>query len=220
MLLNKNDTLLFTGDSVTDCGRDRNGYPGTSESLGDGYPNLISAALTAIYPELTIKVQNTGVSGDTTNELLARWDQDVVQQHPDYVSILIGVNDVWRHFDAPFYHPSDLVTPESYRANYQAMIDAVKDQVKDIIIISPFFFEPDRSNPMRAMVDQFRGIAEDLAKTNGLRYVDVQSVVDHYLTLHASYILTADRVHPNIKGHMLVANTFLQAIGFDWQHQF
>ncbi|WP_179394555.1 SGNH/GDSL hydrolase family protein [Lacticaseibacillus absianus] len=217
MLLNKNETLLFTGDSVTDCGRDRNGLPGF---LGDGYPNMVSAALTAIYPELTIKVQNTGVGGDTTNELLARWDRDVIQQHPDYVSILIGVNDVWRHFDAPFYHPTDLVTPDGYRANYQAMIDATQDKVKQIIIISPFFFEPDRHNPMRAMVDQYRAIAEELATTNELRYVDVQAVVDRYLTLHASYILTADRVHPNFKGHLLVTNTFLQAIGFDWQHQF
>ncbi|WP_125604946.1 SGNH/GDSL hydrolase family protein [Lapidilactobacillus bayanensis] len=219
MLLSKNSKLLFTGDSVTDCGRDRHGYPGTTESLGAGYPNLISAALTAIYPELTVMVQNTGVSGDTTNQLVDRWDKDVIDYHPNFTSILIGVNDVWRHFDAPFYHPTDLVFSEQYRENYQLLIEKSKADSEKILIISPFMFEANHEEPMRKMVDQYRMIAKDLAEKNDLIYVDVQSRVDDYLKNQSSYILSVDRVHPNIKGHMLVASIILNALEFDWQHQ-
>nr|WP_257793770.1 SGNH/GDSL hydrolase family protein [Lacticaseibacillus kribbianus] len=210
---------MFTGDSVTDCGRDRAAMPGTTESLGDGYPNLISAALTALYPELTVMVQNTGVSGDTTNQLLARFDADVVQQHPDVAAILIGVNDVWRFFDAPFYHPTDLVDAAQYRANYQAMIDAARGTIPELLILSPFMFEPNHADPMRHQVDAYRAIAQALAEANGATYLDLQAPIDRYLANRASYILSADRVHPNLKGHMLIATQILNALGFDWRHQ-
>ena len=33
--------ILFQGDSITDCGRNRNDFYG----MGDGYPNLVKASL-------------------------------------------------------------------------------------------------------------------------------------------------------------------------------
>lgn len=218
MLLEQNAKILFTGDSVTDCGRIREAYPGTSESLGDGYANLISAALTAIYPEKNIMVQNTGASGDTSTLLLQRFETDVLQQTPDYLSILIGVNDVWRHFDAPFYHPTDLVSLAQYCQNYQDLIQQAKPQVKQIFILSPFMFDSNLKDSMRKMLDQYRQVAKELAEENQLMYIDLQTPIDNYLKTQSSYILSSDRIHPNIKGHMLITSLFLNAIGFNWQH--
>jgi hypothetical protein len=48
--------------------------------------------------------------------------------------------------------------------------------------------------------------------------IDVQSVIDQFLTIESSYTLSLDRVHPNEYGHFLVARTFLNAIDLKWQH--
>ncbi|WP_461224654.1 SGNH/GDSL hydrolase family protein [Lacticaseibacillus suihuaensis] len=218
MILETNSKVLFVGDSVTDAGRDYQALPGTAESLGDGYPTLISAALTAIYPERRIMVENQGVNGNTTASLVDRWQTDVLDRKPDYVTILIGINDVWRHFDSTFYHPNDLVSSELYTKNLSWMIDVTQPHVKALTIMSPFMFIPQESEPMRQMVDQYRQVAESLAAKNHCHYLDIQAAIDAYLQHNSSYILSADRVHPNIKGHMLITAQWLKAIGFDWTH--
>ncbi|MFD1432168.1 SGNH/GDSL hydrolase family protein [Lacticaseibacillus yichunensis] len=219
MLFKANTKLVLTGDSVTDFGRDRTGWPGTEPSLGTGYPRVISAELAAVYPELKILTINRGVSGDTTNELVARYQADVLDLHPDVVSILIGVNDVWRHFDSTFLHPTDLVDLPLYREHYQWLIDQSKAAGAQVLVMSPFFFEANHNDPMRQMVDEFTAAAKDLAATNDLLYIDIQARIDAYLKNNSPYLLTPDRVHPNYIGHTLVANEWLHAIGFDADHR-
>ncbi|MFC6316104.1 SGNH/GDSL hydrolase family protein [Lapidilactobacillus achengensis] len=218
MLLEKNSTIVFAGDSVTDCGRTYEAEPAGWGSFGDGYVSLINAALVALYPEYRIKVINKGVNGDDILKLAARWQKDVVAFQPDYVSILIGVNDVWRHFDdAAFQHRADLVDEQLYQTTYQKLIDQTKAQAKQIFIMSPFMFDLNLQDPMRALVQRYAAIARELATKNDLIYIDIQAAVDHFLQSTSSYIVTADRVHPNLKGHMLVANKWLNAIDYDWR---
>lgn len=217
MLLEENSNLVFAGDSVTDCGRDYQADPAGWGSFGDGYVSLINAALVAFYPDYHIMVANEGVSGDDIVKMSRRWQTDVLDLKPDYLSIMIGINDVWRFFDSTFQHRKDLVDLSTYRQTYQHLIDITQDQVKKIIIMSPFMFEPNHKDPMRAQVDLYRKAAAEIAQKNDLIYIDVQKQIDHFLTIETSYALTSDRVHPNLQGHMLVANTWLNAIGYDWK---
>ena len=64
-------------------------------------------------------------SGNTSRDLLARFDRDVAALKPDWVSICIGINDVWRQFDSPAI-PDEQVMPEEYAANLENMIGKVK----------------------------------------------------------------------------------------------
>ena len=61
-------TFLFQGDSVTDCGRDKN----DSFSLGSGYVKLISEALNKKTPASPPVVLNRGISGNRVKDLAAR----------------------------------------------------------------------------------------------------------------------------------------------------
>ena len=81
--------VLFTGDSITDCGR------GLVHRLGTGYVRNIARSLKKNYPELNISIENTGIGGNTTRDLLRRWQEDCIDVRPDVLSILIGVNDLW-----------------------------------------------------------------------------------------------------------------------------
>ena len=62
---------------------------------------MVDALLGAVYPERMIRVINMGVSGNTTRDLKARWQTDVLDLKPDWLSIMIGANDVWRQYDSP-----------------------------------------------------------------------------------------------------------------------
>ena len=100
MQLEKNSTLLFIGDSITDCGRAR--PVGEKDGLGNGYVAQINAILNATHPDRSIRVLNTGISGNRVCDLKGRWQPDVLGLNPDWLSIMIGINDVWRQFDNPF----------------------------------------------------------------------------------------------------------------------
>lgn len=206
--------MIFIGDSVTDSGRDYEKAPGAFSSYGEGYVSLISAALTSVYPEHRVQVINKGVNGHRVTDLVARWQEDVLDLAPDYVSVLIGINDVWRFFDKPFQHPTDLVDIVLFEETYQSLIDQTKPVVKGMFLLSPFMFETNPIDPMFNQLKEYQAVVRRLADKNGLRYFDLQAVVDDYLVNQSSYILSDDRVHPNKNGHFLIANAILKEMGF------
>lgn len=101
MIFENMDRIVFAGDSVTDMDSANPVGEGLFESLGRSYVRIIENMLVAWYPELNIRITNAGISGNTSRDLLARFDRDVVSLDPDYVSICIGINDVWRQFGLP-----------------------------------------------------------------------------------------------------------------------
>ena len=97
--LQKGEKLVMIGDSITDVGRARPiGEGRADDALGRGYVMMVDALLGAVYPERLIRVINMGVSGNTTRDLKARWQTDVLDLKPDWLSIMIGANDVWRQY--------------------------------------------------------------------------------------------------------------------------
>lgn len=95
--------LLFIGDSITRAGRnlDQSGEGRTNEAYGSGYVLLVKSLIEAMHPELRIRVVNQGIGGNTVRDLAARWQADVIEHKPDWLSVMIGINDVWRQFDTP-----------------------------------------------------------------------------------------------------------------------
>ena len=82
--------IIFFGDSITDCGRDRDDV----NSLGNGYVKILADKLRPIYPETDIELINKGVSGDRVQELLERVRTDVLDLKPDAVVLMVGINNV------------------------------------------------------------------------------------------------------------------------------
>lgn len=216
MRLEKGSRLVMIGDSITDCGRNYEANPAGGGSFGDGYVNLVNACLTGLAPSYGIMVVNKGVNGNTIVDLKKRWQKDVLDLKPDYVSVMIGINDVWRHFDGSLQQ-LELVDPEEYKRVYDELITDTKPKVKEIFIMSPFMIEPNRQDKMRTMVDAYAEIARETADRHGLLFIDVQKKIDAFLEELSSYIISGDRVHPNVQGHMIVAKAFLDGIGFSWK---
>lgn len=214
MIFQDMDRIVFVGDSVTDMGSVCPVGEGLGDNLGHSYVRIIENLLAALYPEVHIRITNSGISGHTSRDLLARWERDVRTLHPQWVSICIGINDVWRQFDSPSM-PEQSVSPEEYRENVQKMILSEKPHVKGIFLMTPYYMEPDPSDQMRARMDVYSAICKELAAEYGCIFVDLQSVFSRYCAIRHSSYLAWDRVHPNQIGATLIALEWLSHCGLD-----
>lgn len=204
-----NQTLLFIGDSITDCGRDRP-VGQRWNSLGEGYVSFVDSMLGAAMPETPVRVLNTGISGNRVTDLEARWQSDVLDLEPNWLSLMIGINDVWRQFDAE--PGAEQVEPEQYELVYRSVLAKTRPQLDGLVLMTPYFLETNREDPMRVKMDAYGAITKKLAADFDAISVDTQAAFDHYLAHQPTQSLCEDRVHPNGVGHMILARAFLSAV--------
>jgi lysophospholipase L1-like esterase len=216
MKLSPNTKLVMIGDSITDAGRAKPVGEGMGEALGKGYVAQVDALLTSAYPEYRVRVVNMGTSGNTARDLAGRWQGDVLALKPDWLSVMIGTNDVWRQFDSPL-RPELAVQPEEYEATYRKILADVRPALKGLVLMTPFYIEPNRNDAMRARMDQYGAIVKKLAPEFDALFVDTQAAFDAVLKHVYPATLAWDRVHPSATGHMILARAFLNAVGFEWK---
>lgn len=216
MLLQPGDKLVMIGDSVTDAGRARPIAEGLFNPYGSGYPNFVYSMLTALYPEYMLHIVNVGSSGNNVTNLEERWQTDVLDLNPDWVSIMIGVNDVWRQFDLQNM-PKTWVMPDLYRKTLKSLIERTKPNVKGVFLLTPIYWELNENDAMNARVREYAQICREVAEETGAIFVDVQKNVDSVLNRikHSCYF-SWDRVHPNNPGHYVIARSLLDAMGVEY----
>ena len=210
--------ILFQGDSITDASRDRNNATDT----GRGYPTLIKAQLGFENPG-KYTFYNRGVSGDRVLDLYARIVADVLNLKPDYMSILIGVNDIWHGID--WANGTGLAR---YEKIYNMLIEEIKAEVPDIkiMILEPFVLkasatenkedQPDRWDLFRNGVSEMAAAARRVAEKQGLPFVELQKKFDEACKLEEPAYWLADGVHPTPMGHELIKREWLAAFS-KWQ---
>lgn len=203
-------TILFTGDSITDCGRAR--PLGEGAGLGCGYVAFVESLLASCMPQRQLRIINTGIGGNRVIDLEARWVEDVEQYRPDWLSVLIGINDVWRQFDDAD-NPTQ-VLPAKYEKVYRRLLERIRPDLEGLVLMSPYLIEQDKTDPMRMRMLEYGSIVEGIARDYDALYIDLQMVFDNYLAFRPAATLCDDRIHPNQVGHMLIATALLKAVGF------
>lgn len=225
-------TILFQGDSITDCGRYRkatetkqNGIAFWRDgrlfkkitALGDGYPAMVAAELKEKCPG-KYKYINKGVSGDRIPDVYGRITRDIINLKPDYMSILVGVNDVWRVFDSGYGTGA-----ARFEKIYNILLEELKEELPElkIIIMAPFLIpgsasantpeEPDKSEKFKHGVEEMADITKRLAEKHGCAFIDLQAMFDEAMKSIPATQLSGDGVHPSAKGHELIKNEWLKA---------
>jgi lysophospholipase L1-like esterase len=215
MLIQSNSKLVMIGDSITDVGRAKPVGEGLFEALGKGYVCLVDALLQSTEAHQRIRVVNMGTSGNTVRDLKARWQTDVLDLHPDWLSIMIGINDVWRQFDSPLQAEWG-VTLDEYESTLAGLVEQTQPRLKGLVLMTPYFIEPNRADAMRARMDEYGGVVRRLARKYHTILVDTQAAFDEVLREVHPMTLAWDRVHPNMAGHMVIARAFLKAVEYQW----
>ncbi|HYO67997.1 MAG TPA: SGNH/GDSL hydrolase family protein [Archangium sp.] len=204
------------GDSITDAERARPVGEGPFGAIGKGYVAQVDALLNAVHPELAIRIVNMGISRNTAADLKARWTSDVLQLKPDWVSVMIGINDVWMRHMRP-REPELHVELEDYEQTLDELVSRTLPGVQGMILMTPFYIEPNREDRVRALMDRFGSAVKRVATRHETLFVDVQAAFDRVLEHIYPAAMAWDRVHPDHIGHMLIARAFLDAIGFEWK---
>ncbi|MDH7568117.1 MAG: SGNH/GDSL hydrolase family protein [Armatimonadota bacterium] len=205
LLIQPGARVLFQGDSITDAGRSRE----NDQMLGHGYVNLIAAWLSARYPGRRIEFLNRGVSGNRVYDLEARWESDCVALRPDWLSILIGINDTWRNFDRGIPSP----VPE-FEACYRRLLDRVKSETTArLILLEPFVLPvpPDRV-AWRADLDPRIAAVRRVAADYGALYVPLDGLFAAAAAQREASFWAADGVHPSTAGHALIAQAWIRTV--------
>ncbi|WP_067495434.1 SGNH/GDSL hydrolase family protein [Actinoplanes sp. TFC3] len=207
MLFEQGQRIVVIGDSITDCGRRDVNAP-----YGDGYVDLIRSLVTARYPELGLTWVNRGIGGDTVRDLAARWEADAIGERPDWLSVMIGINDVWHGFGS---QPHRAVPLDEYAATLRSLLSTTVDRTGcRLIVAEPYIIEPDLSEAQRAKSDQYRAAARDIAQECHAVIVPTQDAFDQVLRSTTPADWADDRIHPNHPGHAVIAQAFLRELGF------
>ena len=184
--------ILFQGDSITDCGRDRE----DKHSLA-GYTLKVANALGDKFEYF-----NRGISGDTSKMVLDRYDNDIKAIQPDIFTLLVGINDVWRFHDSNLY-----TSPREYCENVEKILVKLKQDFPNvkIVMLEPFLLPSPVRLPWRREVIEFIDACRYLA----VKYADAFIPLDGLFAKESMVTpwqeLSADGVHPTDKGNELIA---------------
>lgn len=206
MQLADNSLILFQGDSITDAGRDRV----TGADLGNGYVNLIAAWLSAAHPAKNLRFINRGISGNRAVDLEARWQTECLDLQPDWLSILIGINDTWRRYDS-----GQPTSTESYAKSYRNLLERASSGTKArLMLLEPFVLPtpPDRE-AWREDLDPKITVVRQLAREFGALYVPLDGIFAAAATQRPMEFWAYDGVHPTHAGHALIAQHWLRSVG-------
>ena len=212
VVINKNDVILFQGDSISDAGRKKDdaAYNGAS-ALGSGYAMIAASDLLFKYASKDLKIYNRGISGNKVYQLAERWDKDCLDIKPNILSILIGVNDFWHKVLGRYDG-----TIDTYRKDYRALLERTKQKLPDVKLI---IGEPYAVNGIKAVDDkwypdfnEYRAAAKEIAESYNAVFIPYQAIYDKAQKEAPGVYWTADGVHPTLAGANLMAHAWREVV--------
>ena len=206
------EKILFMGDSITDASRDR-----TNDAyMGCGYATMAAGALGCEEP-FAYEFVNRGISGNRIVDLHARIRKDMIHLKPDYISILIGINDVWHE-----YTQQNGVSAEKFEVLYDMMIQELQRDIPGvkIMILEPFVLPgtktrteedtPGRWEHFSTETPLRAAAAKRIAEKYNLVFVPLQEKFDAVNVNAPDGYWLVDGVHPSAAGHMLIKEAWLE----------
>ncbi|WP_243226079.1 SGNH/GDSL hydrolase family protein [Microbacterium sp. CIAB417] len=191
-------TILFYGDSITDAGRRTD-----PQELGDGYVRVIAEHLAQEHPE--IRVVNRGIGGNRTGDLIDRLDADCIDENPDVVTIMIGINDVWRRYD-----DDDATSPEQFEANLRTILTGIRDRAgASLVILEPFLLPVADKLRFREDLDPKIAIERRLAAEFGATFIPLDDLLARHGEQSSPEAIAGDGIHPSPDGHRIIAEAWL-----------
>ncbi len=203
-------TFLFQGDSITDAGRDDENQD--NFGLGCGYAFLLAADIEK-NRKGEIKFLNRGKSGDRITDVYARIKEDIINIKPDFMSILIGVNDVSHELTQGCG-----VAPEKFNKIYNLLIEEIKEALPEIkiIILEPFVLKGSATNELweqfNCEVRKLAIISEKVAKQYNIKFVPLQNKFDDASSDGDTRYWSVDGIHPTSAGHQIIKEELQKAI--------
>jgi acyl-CoA thioesterase-1 len=166
---------------------------GSSSTVGYGasapelnYPSQFAAELRRRMPAQPIEVVNRGVNGETSIDMVARFEHDVIEAAPDLVIWQVGTNAVLRDLDVT-----------RYRQVVRNGLVRLKDAGFDVIIMDMQFAPKVLSHPLYHEMERSLAV---LGKEQGIPVFRRFALMQHWVDsgqLDFTTMLSPDGLHMN-----------------------
>jgi lysophospholipase L1-like esterase len=184
-------TMVCHGDSLTE---------GSDLNPNYTWPRLVEN-------QVNVKVINSGIGGDTSGGLLARFSPDVLRHKPDMVLIMGGTNDLWWDLDINLIQAN--IFAITCQAEYHSIVPVVG-------LPLPLYMENIWQQKMMAPIGGWENCVQQLdrlveALATSATESEITTLDFYHLFLDAkgavqgNYFLE-DGLHPNKDGHLLMAS--------------
>ena len=203
-------TILFIGDSITDCGR-----RGPNAPLGDGYVKLFADLLAIRLPQRKFRVVNMGCGGQRILELQERWTDDVIRQRPDVLVMMIGINDAcgW------VVGAANAITPERYAALYEELMSRTRTELPRcrILLMEPFYITKETAPTsirykVLEGVQKYIRIVRRMSRRHRTELLKTHEMFQRLLNHHEPIVFCPEPVHPFQTGHLTIAEAVYDAL--------
>lgn len=179
--------FVFIGDSITDnC--EINVYLGRTDNV----------------------IINRGISGDSTEYLLKRFDADVVQLKPKHCILMIGVNDSWDLEYDPWSHREGISVEEAVKRAYENIKEITKKTQSNNInlilcsILPTNMTFTNRNKERNIYIAKVNKKLKRLCEDENIIYADYYSAFVQNGDIYVKDELTFEGLHPNTKGYNLM----------------
>jgi lysophospholipase L1-like esterase len=178
---------------------------------------------------VAVEVINAGVPGNTTEHARRRFDCDVLAKAPDLVILQFGINDsavdVWRN--PPAVDPR--VSKDRYAKNLLHFVRTLKARQVRVVLMTanPLRwvantkrlygkppYDPGDQDGFEATLPPYRQATRKIAEEEGVPLVDVFDAFVRYGKQKGRSVddLLLDGMHPNDRGHRIVAELLTEQI--------
>ena len=195
--------IVFIGDSITDCERDRT----DENSLGNGFVKILSDKLRPIYPDMDIQLINKGISGNEVCDVLARINKDVIDLKPDTAVVMIGINNVLHQYK--YGKQLDL---KQFERDFTELLGKIKDAGITLIVLEPFLMPAPDKLRMRPLFNKELEIIHRVAVDIADEFVAYDEMFNGLSESIRYTEYSMDGVHPTHRGSRLIADTAIKAI--------
>ena len=193
--------IVFQGDSITDGGRFFE-----PDGIGKGYVYEVIEFLKKHYTNVT--AYNRGTAKNRSADLVARWKGDAIDLKPDILTLMIGINDVWRHFDQGL-----TTTAEEFENNCREILEKTKTIESKVILFEPYiFYEGAVDISWQEEFEQKRKIIRKLAKEYADVFIPTHDVFQQMSKIFGWKMMVLDGVHPTALGVNILASLLIEAI--------
>jgi len=189
--------IVFFGDSITAANCN------VQNLLGNGFVSILKDMFSSDIQLKNIQFVNSGVNGHIVQDLMKRYDLDVVNHQPDAVVIKIGINDAYNDFMAG----NDNGQIKNYELGLQRLIGKLLKRLPhtQLFLFTPYLISDSKFEAFYLKMSEYCGVVKGLGEYFDIPVLDVQSIFDTAVKLKPAREWADDQIHPHRDGHAHIA---------------